>query len=196
MKNSETPSTVALLLVKEHSKRLPGKNTLDFNGKPMFLWNVEKCLAIFERVYVSSDSYHILEMATRAGAIAIHRGPELCGDTPDIPVYQHALSKMSNVSGIVAVHANNPTIEQNLIAMAKKLVDIGIQEVMTCHPMTHLEHYHQQSNRIYGSIRAMTYERLLNYPDPYKPDPDVLLVDTSIEIETPESYAKCLRQAS
>lgn len=169
---------------------------MDFNGKPMFLWNVEKCLAIFERVYVSSDSFHILEMATKAGAIPIHRGEELCGDVPDIPVYQHALSKMSNVSAVVAVHANNPTIEKNLIALTKKLVDLGVQEVMTCHPMTHLESYHHQSNRVYGSIRGMTVERINDYPDPFKPNPDVLLVDTSIEIETPESYELCLKQAS
>lgn len=161
----------------------------------MFLWNVEKCLALFDKVYVSSDSFHILEMALKAGAIPIHRGEELCGDVPDIPVYQHALSKMSNVSSVVAVHANNPTIEKNLIALTKKLLDTGVQEVMTCHSMTHLESYHQQGNKVYGSIRGMTVERINNYPDPFKPNPDVLLVDTSIEIETPESFDLCLRQA-
>ena len=135
-------------------------------------------------------------MAVKAGALPIHRGEELCGDVPDIPVYQHALSRIPNVTGVVAVHANNPTIDKNLIALSKKMVDIGVPETMTCYPMTHFNDYHRQHNRIYGSIRAMTIERIRNYKDPYHPNPDVLLVDTSIEIETPESYAKCLKQAS
>lgn len=185
-------SSVALLLVKEKSRRLPGKNTMDFKGKPMFLWNVEKCLSLFDRVYVSSDSSRILKMATEAGAMAIRRGEELCGDVPDIPVYQHALSKMRDVSAVVAVHANNPTIDKNLIALTKKLLDSGVQEVMTCYPMTHSEHYHDQHNRIYGSIRGMSVERLAHYPDPYHPNPDVLITDVSTEIETPESFEKAL----
>lgn len=166
---------------------------MDFKGKPMFLWNVEKCLRIFDRVYVSSDSYRILEMATRAGAIAIHRGEELCGDVPDIPVYQHALKKMGNPAGVVAVHANNPTIESNLIAFAKRQLEMGVSEVMTCYPMTHGADYHKQHNAIYGSIRGFSVERLENYPDPYKPEPQVLIVDHSTEIETPESYEQALR---
>lgn len=169
---------------------------MDFNGKPTFLWNLEKCLRVFDKVYVSSDSFHILEMAQKAGAIPIHRGEELCGDVPDIPVFQHALSKMSNVSSVVAVHANNPTIDINLIALTKKLLDLGIQEVMTCHPMNHLETYKKQANPVNGSIRGMSVERLTNYPDAYKPQPEVLIVDTSIEIETPESLELCLKQAS
>ena len=165
---------------------------MDFKGKPMFLWNVEKCLKIFDTVYVSSDSYSILKMAQKAGAIAIHRGEDLCGDVPDIPVYQHALSKMGDIRGIVAVHANNPTIEPNLIALVKRNLEMGVPEVMTCRPMTHLQTYHKQSNEIYGSIRGISVERLATYPDPYKPNPEVLIMDTSTEVETPESYTKAL----
>jgi CMP-N-acetylneuraminic acid synthetase len=185
-------SSVALLLVKENSTRLPGKNTMDFKGKPMFLWNVEKCLSLFDRVYVSSDSSRILKMATEAGAMAIRRGSELCGDVPDVPVYQHALSRMRDVSAVVAVHANNPTISKNIIALTKKLLDSGVAEVMTCYPMTHGDNYHNQHNKIYGSIRGMRTERLENYPDPYHPNPEVLLVDRSTEIETPESFEQAL----
>ena len=156
----------------------------------MFLWNLEKCLKIFEEVYVSSDSYEILKLATLHGAKPIHRGDELCGDTPDIPVFQHALGKMEAVEGIVAVHVNNPTIESNLIAMVKKCLEMGVEEVMTCHPMNKRAEYKKQGNPIYGSIRGMTKERLLNYGDPYHPTPEMLIVDTSPEIETYEDFEK------
>ena len=161
---------------------------MPFKGKEMFLWNLEKCISLFDRVYVSSDSYHILKLATMNGALAIHRGEDLCGDVPDIPVYQHALSKMRDVFGIVAVHANNPTIEKNLIALVKKHIEMGIPEVMTCHPITHEVHYKSHHHKINGSIRGMTVERLTNYGDPYKPKPEILVVDRSTEIETLEDF--------
>jgi len=182
------------MLVKENSNRLPGKNTKDFHGKPMFVWNLQKCLSIFDRVYVSSDSHAILNTARLHGAKGIHRGEELCGDCPDIPVYQHAIEHLENVSGVVAVHANNPTIEKNLITMVKKFIEYGAPEVMTCHPVKHEKNHHEHSNRQYGSIRGMSLERLQNYKDPYKPEPEVLIVDNSIEIETIEDYNLCLLQ--
>lgn len=144
----------------------------------MFLVNVEKCVKIFDKVYVSSDSDWILDLATQAGAIGIKRGEELCGDTPNIPVYQHALQFMGDVKGIVAVQANSPTIEPNIIALAKDLIEKGVPEVMTCH----LDY------RIYGSVWALSAEKLKHYGNPFKPFPQVLIVDKSVDIHTEEDY--------
>jgi CMP-N-acetylneuraminic acid synthetase len=185
---------VGLMLVKESSRRLFGKNTKDFKGKPMFLWNLEKCLTVFDEVYVSSDSYSILQLAVMNGAKGIHRDKALCGDTPDIPVFQHAIKNMDeDVGGIVAVHANNPTIERNLIAMVKKCLDMGVPEVMTCHPMSKSKDYKKQSNHVYGSVRGMLRDRLENYGDPYHPNPEMLIVDNSLEIETLRDYNKLVK---
>lgn len=159
----------------------------------MFLVNVKKCLCIFDNVYVSSDSDWILDMAEKEGAKAIKRGEDLCGDVPDIPVFQHALTFMGPVEGIVAVHANNPTIDINLIATTKKLLEMGVSEVMTSYPMEGGgTGYKNQCAYINGSIRGISRDRLENYGDPYEPDPDVMLVDTSIEIETQEDFDQSL----
>lgn len=183
------------MLAKGTSKRLPGKNLKEFNGKPTFLWNVEKCLKLFKRVYVSSDSDEILQIAKDAGAIPIKRGEDLCGDVPDIPVYQHAFQEMGDVFGVVAVHANNPTIRPELIERTRYLIELGANEVMTCYPMAHGDHYHSQYNKINGSIRGFSTTRLLTYKDPYKPTPEILIVDDSIEIETQESFDAALCQS-
>lgn len=156
----------------------------------MLQWNLEKCLKIFERVYVSSDSDKILAFAYGLGAIPIKRDKELCGDVPDIPVFQHAAERISDLAGIVAVHVDTPGVEASLIKRAKELIETGVQEVMTCREITRTDSYHDQHHKIYGSIRGLSYDRLMNYEDPYKPNPEVLLVDTSIEIETPESFAR------
>lgn len=165
----------------------------------MFLWNVHKCVQLFDAVYVSSDSDDIISLAEKAGARGIKRGEDLCGETPDIDVYKHAYAHFKdkeNVLGIVAVHANNPTIHPILIARAKFLVEVGTPEVMTCYPMSNAKKYHNKSNKINGSIRGMSVERLMNYGDPYAPNPEILMVDDSIEIETPRSYNAAKRQWS
>lgn len=160
----------------------------------MFLWNVEKCLKIFDKVFVSSDSQEILDLASTAGAIPILRGEDLCGEVPDVPVFRHAFKQMWDCDGIVAVHANNPLIDEKLIRQVKGIVELGVPEVMTCFPMEHESLYKKQANKINGSIRGIARERLENYPDYYKPDPEVLVVDNSIEIETIDDVDLCLSQ--
>lgn len=150
----------------------------------MFLVNVEKCLNILSKVYVSSDNKRILKLAESAGAIPILREQELCGETPNIPVYKHALKKMAKASGIIAVQANSPTVELNLIALVKKLLELGIQEVMTCH----------SDYALYGSIWGLSQNRLENYGDPYLQNPDILIVDKSVDIHDWEDYDKALKQ--
>jgi CMP-2-keto-3-deoxyoctulosonic acid synthetase len=170
----------ALILAKLKSDRLPYKNLIDFKGKPMFLWNTEKCLGIFEKTYVSSDSTYILNLAESAGAIPIVRPEELCGNTPNMPSYRHA-QKTMKADIIIAVQANSPTLEEGLIEMTREIMMTGCPELMTCH----------KDYSIYGSIWALTKERLKNYKDPYKNKPDVLIIDNSIDIHTISDLKKC-----
>lgn len=170
------------MLVKGKSNRLPGKNKLDFKGKPLYMWNLEKCLTLFDRVYVSSDDPEILEEAWHAGAIVISRPDELCGDTPNIPVYQHAMQFMGDIPGIVAVQANSPNLDINLLALSQHLMQSGVDELMTCHP----------NRKIYGSIWAIKKDKLMNYKNAYRPKPNVLLVDPSEDIHTQEDFDKAV----
>jgi CMP-N-acetylneuraminic acid synthetase len=171
--------TVALILSKGESKRLPNKNSLDFHGEPMFMVNVRKCLPIFEKVYVSSEDRGILKLAKSVGAIPIMRDAKLCGDTPNVPVYQHAMHIMDD--DFVAVQANSPTISPKLIITAKDLIE-HFDEVMTCHP----------DYSIYGSIWAIKKDKLVEYKNCYKPKPQILIVDTSIDVHTQEDFEKAL----
>ena len=163
-----------------------------FAGKPMLQWNLEKCLSVFDRVYVSSDSDKILAFAYGLGAIPIKRDKELCGDTPDIPVFRHAAEHIPDLLGVVAVHVDTPLTDISIIRRTKLLIENGINEVMTCRPIVRTKDYHKQFHRIYGSVRGLSLFKLMDYGDAYKPTPDVLLVDNSIEIETPETYHKAL----
>jgi len=151
----------------------------------MFLWNLEKCLQIFDKTYVSSDSDKILAMAEQFGAIPIKRPKELCGDVPNIPCYRHAMQFM-DCDAFVAVQANSPTLEPKLIEMARDIMNRGfIDELVTCH----------LDKEIYGSIWAMTKRSLYDDRDIY-PDPEVLIYDSSKDIHTKEDLQCAIHQSS
>lgn len=178
-------SVAGLMLVKRHSKRLPNKNILPINGEPMFVVNLKKCLEIFTKVYVSTDDYEIYREAEKLGAHAILRDDELCGDTPNIPVYQHAMEYM-DCDAFVAVQANSPTIDKSVITSCYAELLLGALEVITVH----------EDGGIYGSCWGMTRDRLENYEDPYNPQPDVLILDTSVDIHSERDYNLAISQLS
>lgn len=182
--------TVALIIAKKYSNRLKDKNFRNFCGKPMFIWNLKKCLKVFDRVYVSSDYDYILEESEKLGAIAIKRPKELCvGNVPNIPVYQHAFQYMENPDIIVTVKVDSPTIRTEVIKRAKKLMEnYGYNELMTVYPVD------KDKSRIYGAIWALNRKRLKNYKDFWNPEPEILLVDDSIDIHTEADLVKAKEQ--
>jgi len=143
--------------------------------------NLGKCLDLFDDVYVSSDSAEILDDSETAGAIPIIRPEYLCGDTPNITVYRHAIKQMK-CDAFVAVQANSPNVKSALIREVKHLLYRGWHEIMTCH----------DNYSLYGSLWALSKDRLKNYKDPYKPRPFILIKDSSIDIHTQQDYERSL----
>jgi len=163
-----------LILAKSQSNRLKNKNWRYYKGKPMFQWNLEKCLLVFDEVYVSSDSDKILDFAERLGAFGIKRPEELLEAT-NIECYRHAQNYMQS-DAFVAVQANSRETGVRLIKYTKDLLLLGNEEVKTCHI----------DKTDYGSIWGMTAERLKNYPDPLSANPEVWIKDYSVDIHTIE----------
>ena len=62
--------SIAVILARGGSKRLPRKNILDFGGKPMLAWSVEAAIdsGCFDRVLVSTDDEEIAAIGKRYGA--------------------------------------------------------------------------------------------------------------------------------
>lgn len=63
-------SRVAIIPARGNSKRLPGKNIMEFFGKPMIAWAIESALVtkLFDVVLVSTDSEEIAELSRSYGA--------------------------------------------------------------------------------------------------------------------------------
>lgn len=180
--------SVALIIAKKDSSRLPDKNFRNFCGQPMFIWNLKKCLSLFNKVYVSSDYDFILKESKKLGAIPIQRPAELCqSDVPNIPVYQHALQFMDNPDIVVAVKADSPNIKLEIIQRIKELMErYDYNEIMTAYSVWG----YQDKNCLYGSVWALKRDRLENYPDMLNPEPELLVVDGAIDIHSEEDFKK------
>ena len=96
-------STVAFIFARGGSKGLPGKNVLDFSGKPLIAWSIEQALAVkrIDRVIVSTDSETIANIAKEYGAdVPFIRPAEFATDTaPEILAWKHGLEYLKDTTG-------------------------------------------------------------------------------------------------
>ena len=97
---------LGLIPARGGSKSVPHKNVRELAGKPVLAWTVEAALAsaVLDRVVVSTDDEEIAEVALACGAeVPFLRPAELAGDeTPDLPVYRHALAELGEAFDAVA----------------------------------------------------------------------------------------------
>ena len=63
-------TSIAIILARGGSKRLPGKNKRIFHGKPLVAWTIEAalCSEKFDKVLLSTDSPEIAEIGIEYGA--------------------------------------------------------------------------------------------------------------------------------
>jgi N-acylneuraminate cytidylyltransferase len=94
---------LALVPARGGSKGIPGKNLIDFLGRPLVEWSIAAALdaKLVTRVAVSTDDDKIAEVSLAAGAeVPFRRPPELSGDlVPDFPVFEHALQWFAQEEG-------------------------------------------------------------------------------------------------
>lgn len=72
--------SVAIIPVREGSKRVPGKNKRPMCGKPLVAHVIEAALGVVDEVWVSTDDTDIGYIAGTFGAKYIHRPKELATD--------------------------------------------------------------------------------------------------------------------
>jgi len=169
------------MIAKGESTRLPGKNTLDFMGAPLFEWNLKKILSTGIKVYFDSDSEELLLLSEKLGAIPHLRPKHLLGhDIPSVPIFQQLYEDFSiGSASLLNIQANSPNVSIDLIKKAIYILEnLSVKELLTIYP----------SLKINGSLWGFSSNRLLNYGDPYVHNPDILLTDESIDIHIIEEY--------
>lgn len=89
---------LAIIPARGGSKRLPGKNIVDFLGKPMIAWTIESALnsMYIDRVIVSTDSNDISSISKKYGAnVPFIRPSNLSSDdSTSVDVVLHAINAL------------------------------------------------------------------------------------------------------
>ena len=130
---------LAIIPARGGSKSVPKKNIRNLLGKPLIAHTIEiaKKMEILDRVIVSTDDKKIAQISKEYGAeIPFIRPKELAEDnTPDLPVFQHAIHWLEKNEGyfpdiIVHLRPTSPFREKEHIKMAvEKLIDTNADSV-------------------------------------------------------------------
>lgn len=104
--------TIAIIPARGGSKGIPKKNIVAFYGKPLIAWSIIQALKTpeIDKVFVSSDSDEILEIAQKYGAEIIKRPLEIASDTaPTESAIEHVLQVVEiPVEFIVMIQPTSP----------------------------------------------------------------------------------------
>lgn len=114
------------------SKGIPGKNIMDFWGKPLLAWSILQAqqAKTVNAVYVTSNDEAILKVAEDYGAIPIRRPDELSTDTATSEAaLLHALNyiekeRATSIDVVVFLQATSPLREsEDIDGAIQKLID-------------------------------------------------------------------------
>ena len=113
---------VALLPIKDHSERVPGKNFREFAGKPLYhhiVLTLDRTYAVDEIVVDTDSPRVILEAPTLSSKVrVIERPAELRGDCVSMNrIIEHDLAH-SEGEVYLQTHATNPLLRSETIALA------------------------------------------------------------------------------
>ncbi len=116
------PRIVALVPMRHHSERVPGKNYRQFAGKPLYAWIVETLLAVPEiaQVVVDTDSPTIMEGLRKAyPQVRVLERPEHLRDGR-IPMNEVLLHDTAQVEAdfYLQTHSTNPLLRAETVRQA------------------------------------------------------------------------------
>lgn len=114
-----------IILARGGSKSIPGKNIVNFLGKPLIAWTIEQCsrAAKISNIWVSSDEIDILNIAKEFGAKTIKRPKNISGDlATSESAWLHAINYLLDnniqVDAVLAPQITSPLRETSDIDSA------------------------------------------------------------------------------
>ena len=117
---------LAIIPARGGSKRLPRKNILDLNGKPLIAYSIKAGLKskYIDKVMVTSDDAEILSISKYYGANTIQRPIELANDTATtFDAIKHTIDNCETYDYIVLLQATSPLRNEKHIDEAIELLE-------------------------------------------------------------------------
>lgn len=148
--SSLTPQSLCVIPARGGSERLPGKNIRLLAGKPMIAHTIlcAQASGLFERVYVSTDSPEIADVAREYGALIPHMlpAPLAAPDQASMGACVYLLEKLGQdgLGGWDFLFCLQPTSPlrspQDIKAVMQAMETGDFEHVISCTPID--PHYH------------------------------------------------------
>jgi len=118
---SEKYDVVALLPMKANSERVPNKNFRILGDKPLFVWMLEKLLAVqaIDKVVINTDARKKLEehsIIHDERVLIRDRAPDICGDFVSMNDVLTDDVRHINSESYMMTHTTNPFLQTETIA--------------------------------------------------------------------------------
>ncbi len=134
-------TTICTICARGNSKGLPGKNSKSLLGKPLISYTIEQALTsgLFTKVFVSTDSNEIAEIAKASGAtVPFIRPSELAQDeTPKMDAINHLVNFVEKrgeiFDTIVDLDPTSPLRNIDDIKNALDCLKDGVDAVITAY---------------------------------------------------------------
>ena len=124
---------VALLPMKAHSERVPGKNFRELNGKPLYRWILETLLSVDEisSVVINTDARNLLQETglDESGRIVIRdRAPALCGDFVSMNRILEDDIRAVPADTYLMTHTTNPLLRADTVQGALEMYRRSVEQ--------------------------------------------------------------------
>ena len=153
-------SFLAIIPARGGSKRLPRKNILDLNGKPLIAWSIEAGLRskYIDKVVVSSDDKEILQISKDYNAETINRPSKLAGDkSTTFDAIKHTLENINRYDYVVLLQPTSPLRDKKQIDEAIELLEEKKADAVVS--VCEMEHSPLWSNTLDGSLSMQGFLR-------------------------------------
>ena len=116
-------TTIALLPMKAHSSRVPGKNFRDLYGRPLFTWVLDTLLELpfIDQVVINTDARAELAAAglEESGRVLIRdRATALCGDEVSMNLILQDDVASCSADHYLMTHTTNPLLKAESLLTA------------------------------------------------------------------------------
>jgi len=153
-------SFLAIIPARGGSKRLPRKNILDLNGKPLIAYSIEAGLKnkYIDKVIVSSNDDEILNISKKFGSNTIKRPDELASDTATtFDAIKYTINNTDNYDYIVLLQPTSPLRNEKHIDEAIELLNDKSADVIVS--VCEMEHSPLWSNTLDKSLSMNNFLR-------------------------------------
>jgi N-acylneuraminate cytidylyltransferase len=192
---------VCIIPARGKSKRLPGKNILNFLGKPLIAHSIitAKQSKYIDSVYVTTDDDDIAKVSKQFGAIVIKRPDELSGDNaPTITAVKHALlsPQVANLKAfaVILLQPTSPLRPDNLVDNMIEAFMSSQHEIDSL--ITVSENRHKIGSIEGGIFKPLTYapgQRSQDMAPYYYENGLVYITKTNVIIEQDDIFGKKIK---